>query len=111
MVKKLLRAKIEFFDTNPIGRIQNRFSKDIKVLDFLLPFVGNLMLSFFFKILGIFILIAVSIYYAIPLLIILTIVILCTRFIVLKVQQDSQRQESISEGPINTKLNQCMDGL
>ena len=89
MVRKLLRAKIEFFDTNPIGRIQNRFAKDMKALDFLLPFFGNLILSFFFKILGIFLLIAVSVYYAIPILAILIIVIFAMRYFVVKTQQDS----------------------
>lgn len=33
MVQKILRAKIQFFDSNPIGRIQTRFSKDITALD------------------------------------------------------------------------------
>jgi ABC-type multidrug transport system fused ATPase/permease subunit len=38
MTKALSRAKILFFDSNPVGRIQTRFSKDIQILDFQLPF-------------------------------------------------------------------------
>jgi len=37
MLTKVARSKILFFDSNPIGRILARFSKDISVLDFLLP--------------------------------------------------------------------------
>ena len=37
MVEKVIRAKILFFDSNPVGRIFTRFSKDISVLDLLLP--------------------------------------------------------------------------
>jgi ATP-binding cassette subfamily C (CFTR/MRP) protein 4 len=32
-----MKAKIRFFDLNPIGRIINRFSKDIGSLDDVLP--------------------------------------------------------------------------
>lgn len=37
MSYKVLRAKILFFDSNPIGRIVTRFSKDVGVLDFIIP--------------------------------------------------------------------------
>jgi ATP-binding cassette, subfamily C (CFTR/MRP), member 4 len=35
--ERVIRAKILFFDSNPIGRIVTRFSKDILVLDFIVP--------------------------------------------------------------------------
>ncbi|CAH2223667.1 multidrug resistance-associated 4 [Pelobates cultripes] len=38
MFQALLKAPVLFFDRNPIGRILNRFSKDIGHLDDLLPF-------------------------------------------------------------------------
>ena len=34
---QVLRAKILFFDSNPIGRVVTRFSKDVGVLDFIVP--------------------------------------------------------------------------
>lgn len=37
MVQAVLRSKIEFFDTNPSGRILNRFSADVGSNDDLLP--------------------------------------------------------------------------
>jgi len=37
MTEKVLRAKILFFDSNPIGRVLARFSKDIAVFDMLIP--------------------------------------------------------------------------
>lgn len=37
MAKAVLRAKIQFFDTNPLGRIINRFSADTGILDDQLP--------------------------------------------------------------------------
>ncbi len=37
MLAAIMQAKIRFFDLNPIGRIINRFSKDIGNLDDALP--------------------------------------------------------------------------
>ena len=37
MVTNILQAPVCFFDTNPTGRILNRFSKDIGAIDELLP--------------------------------------------------------------------------
>lgn len=42
MLSSILRAKILFFDQNPSGRILNRFSNDISLLD-------NLFCNFFSK--------------------------------------------------------------
>ena len=56
MLKAVLHTPVQFLDTNPYGRIQNRFSKDIAVMDDFLPrhletviirgafFIGSLML-------------------------------------------------------------------
>ena len=37
MLSAVLKAPVLFFDTNPIGRILNRFSRDIGIMDELLP--------------------------------------------------------------------------
>ena len=33
MIRRVFRATVEFFDTNPVGRILNRFSSDLGILD------------------------------------------------------------------------------
>ena len=39
MLASVLRAPVRFFDTNPVGRVLNRFSNDTGSLDNLLPFI------------------------------------------------------------------------
>ena len=43
MVKAVIRAKILFFDSNPLGRIQTRFSKDVTTLDLVMPGIAVLV--------------------------------------------------------------------
>ena len=43
MSEKVLRTNILFFDSNPIGRILTRFSKDMAVMDLIVPTLSVLM--------------------------------------------------------------------
>ena len=49
MLQAVLKAPVFFFDTNPSGRILNRFSRDIGLMDELLPdvFVDSTQLILF----------------------------------------------------------------
>ena len=51
LTKAVLKAPVLFFDTNPVGRILNRFSKDVGCMDDILPgeflFAIQLCLYFF----------------------------------------------------------------
>lgn len=52
LLKTILKAPINFFDTTPIGRIINRFSSDIFTIDDSLPFQLNLLLANVYSLLG-----------------------------------------------------------
>ncbi|CAG8585032.1 3084_t:CDS:2, partial [Acaulospora morrowiae] len=67
VLKRVLSAPISFFDTTPIGRILNRFSKDIDTCDNIITQPLQLFLYTIADICGIFILVTVIfVYFLIP---------------------------------------------
>jgi ABC-type multidrug transport system fused ATPase/permease subunit len=59
MFNHLLAIKIQFFDENPSGRLMNRFSKDLFVLDSLFPSMFVTLLIQIFMLGGLFVVITI----------------------------------------------------
>ena len=50
LFKRMVHAPMVFFETNPIGQILNRFSRDTGIIDDIIPFTGSwLFKSFIFN--------------------------------------------------------------
>ena len=111
MVWKLLRAPVVFFDSNPIGTILTRFSKDISATDFMLSFLVTYALITGFKVLATIIFIIVSVPWNLVTLVIVGIPMHLIRRISIIGQNDAQRIESITKGPLNTRYSSAIDGI
>ena len=55
----LLKGSMTFFDTTPVGRITNRFSRDIDIVDSLMPFAVEQLFIYFLQSLSMFVSVAV----------------------------------------------------
>lgn len=111
MVWRVLRAPVAFFDANPIGAILTRFSKDIAVTDFLLPMLLNATLMNGFKMIVSTIFIIVSVPWNIVTIIVIALPMYLIRKWSIVAQNDAQRFESISRGPLNTRFGSVIDGI
>ena len=111
MAERIVRAKVVFFDSTPIGRILTRFSKDMAVLDYIVP-AGMCLLSY-----GLFRTISVTIALCIVnywLLIPLFFVLIYFIYIVKRAAQamiEAQRLDSIVRGPIHSLFAMVVNGL
>ena len=53
MAKTIVRAKVFFFDKTPSGRVLTRFSKEMAVLDYILPSAVSLAAYGFFRVISV----------------------------------------------------------
>ncbi|CAK9828616.1 Probable multidrug resistance-associated protein lethal(2)03659 [Anthophora retusa] len=107
----LIRTGMRFFDTNPSGRILNRFSKDMGAIDELLPkaildagqicmmMFGSLTLSC-----------VINPLFLIPVLFLGT-VFYWIRKVFLKTSKNIKRMEGMTRSPVFTHLNATLNGL
>uniref|UniRef100_A0A669QAT2 Multidrug resistance-associated protein 4 n=1 Tax=Phasianus colchicus TaxID=9054 RepID=A0A669QAT2_PHACC len=111
MFKSILKAPVLFFDRNPIGRILNRFSKDIGHLDDLLPLT---FLDFVQTLLQIFGVVAVAVavipWILIPLIPLFILFIFLRRYF-LDTSRDIKRLESTTRSPVFSHLSSSLQGL
>lgn len=97
MFRGISRAAMYFFNTNPSGRILNRFSKDMGQVDEILPAVMMDVIQIFLALGGIVIVIAiVNPLFLIPTLV-LGIIFYQLRTFYLKTSRDVKRMEAISK--------------
>lgn len=60
LLTNVLSSALNFFDTTPVGRIMNRFSKDIDAVDMKIPQIAEDMLICFFDVLGVIVVVSMA---------------------------------------------------
>lgn len=109
--KRLLRAPISFYETNPLGRILNRVTRDVGVIDQVVPATFADFSSVFFNVFGVLVLSIVLN----PWLLIPCFVIGClsvpSRNYYLKTARGLQRLDSIARSPVYDHISSAFSGL
>ncbi|CAG9839260.1 unnamed protein product [Diabrotica balteata] len=109
MFKHILRAPMRFFDTNPSGRILNRFSKDMGTVDELLPRLTIDAIQIVLVTCGVFVMVfIVSPWMIIPSLVVIPLYYLLG-VIYLKVGHTLKRLEGVDIGSsyVGLVITQC----
>ncbi|KAM6945546.1 ATP-binding cassette sub-family C member 4 [Aplochiton taeniatus] len=111
MFQSILRTPVHFFDVNPIGRILNRFTKDIGQLDASLPWTFVDFIQVFLQIIGV-IVVASSVipWVLIPVVPLLIVFIILRRYF-LQTSRNVKRLESTTRSPVFSHLSSSLQGL
>ncbi|KAH8258986.1 hypothetical protein KR038_000987, partial [Drosophila bunnanda] len=105
------RASMYFFNTNPPGRILNRFSKDLGQVDEMLPVVMMDVIQTFLCLTGIVIIIAVVNPLLLTPTILISIVFYKLRSFYLKTSRDVKRIDAIARSPVYSHVASSLNGL
>ncbi|XP_078692715.1 multidrug resistance-associated protein 1-like isoform X6 [Branchiostoma floridae x Branchiostoma belcheri] len=110
LMNNILHLPMAFFDTTPLGRVLNRFSKDIYTVDQIVPMC---MKSFLFTLLGSLSSIVVMAYSTPIILVVVVPLILVYLFIqrfYVATSRQLKRIESISRSPIYSHFGETVQG-
>ncbi|KAJ2613508.1 Transporter of the ATP-binding cassette (ABC) [Coemansia sp. RSA 1365] len=111
LLHTVLRAPIRFFDTTPVGRLINRFSKDMETIDQSL----SSSLAIFITELTASLTILVVITVITPAFIVGAIIIAVTYWIIgtlyLSASREIKRFESVTKSPIYTHFGETLNGV
>ncbi|KAM9748173.1 ATP-binding cassette sub-family C member 3 [Dama dama] len=105
-----MRSPQSFFDTTPSGRILNRFSKDVYVIDEILaPTILMLLNSFYNSISTLVVIVASTPLFAVVILPLAVLYLFVQRFYVATSRQ-LKRLESVSRSPIYSHFSETVTG-
>ncbi|XP_038066967.1 ATP-binding cassette sub-family C member 8-like [Patiria miniata] len=111
MLKTVMHAPMRFFDTTPIGRIMNRFSSDVKIIDQILGNTFNSFQKYWLTCIGAIIVnIAVSWYFAVALIPFVILYLLIMKYFI-KTSRELQRLTNISKSPVFAHFSETLEGL
>ncbi|XP_076646648.1 putative multidrug resistance-associated protein lethal(2)03659 isoform X1 [Halictus rubicundus] len=111
MFRSIVRTAMYFYNTNPAGRILNRFSKDIGIIDKNLPFTMFDVFKMFLTFVGtIVILCSVGFWLLIPTAI-LAIILYYMRVVYITTSRAIKRMEGVTRSPVFDHVGATLQGL
>ena len=111
MVVAVLRAPVLFFDSNPVGRIMNRFSKDVGCMDEVLPKTFLKSIQFLLMLFTSVLVPSVTNPWLLFVVIPMTVLAALISRYYLKTSRDLKRLESICRSPVFSHISETLDGL
>ena len=111
MVVAILQAPVLFFDSNPVGRILNRFSKDVGCLDELLPKTFLASIQYVLLVSASIIVPTITNPWLLLIVVPLAVVVMYISRYYLKTSRQLKRLESICRSPVFSHISETLNGL
>lgn len=109
-MNKTLRAPMSFFDTTPLGRIVNRFSKDVDVMDNNLTDAIRMYFFTLVMILSVFVLIIVYFWYFVIALVPLAIGFIFAASYYRSSAREIKRHEAVLRSTVFSRFSEAISG-
>ena len=106
MLTHILSSTMAFFDTTPLGRIINRFSKDMDEVDLMIPTNIKDVFDFGFSVIGTLFVICFANPYILIVLVPIIGLLLFIQSRYLTLSRQLKRMVSVTRSPINSSLTE-----
>ncbi|XP_052070953.1 multidrug resistance-associated protein 1-like isoform X2 [Mytilus californianus] len=111
MLQNTMKVPIAFYDTTPLGRIMNRFSKDIDVLDTVIPRVAESWLACLLRVVSVPLIIGYTTPWFLAVLFPLTVLYIMVQRFYVATSRQLKRLESVSRSPIYSHFGETITGV
>ena len=111
MIRSVVRAPMKFYDTNPTGRVLNRFSSDLAFADDQMPQSAFDFIGIGFQVLGMVAMAAVANPFVLIVLLPLIYSFLKLRAFYMDTSREIKRVEAMSRSPVFSQLSETLAGL
>ena len=110
ILDRTMRAPLSFFESNPSGRILNRFTSDIDVVDKKIPFEVSDALYCSINFISVCITVSVIIPYIMIAMLPIIAMYLFLQTLMSKTRSQIKRHESVAKGPILSHFSEAITG-
>ncbi|CAF0904325.1 unnamed protein product, partial [Didymodactylos carnosus] len=111
MFKGVLYSSLRFYESNPIGRVLNRFSKDQQTVDELLPMTFYESLQSLTMTIGSLVIIGIANPWVLFILLLIIPVILWLRHYSVRTSTEIKRLDSMTRSPIYSLFSSSLSGI
>ncbi|RCI02867.1 hypothetical protein CU098_008807, partial [Rhizopus stolonifer] len=111
MLESVVRSPMSFFDTTPLGRILNRFSKDQHTIDEVLPRNFNMYLRVLSQVIATITIITFSTPFFLILVIPLSFLYMAIQRYYLATSRELKRLDSVGKSPIYSHFQETIQGV
>ncbi|KAI8747945.1 multidrug resistance-associated protein 1 [Biomphalaria glabrata] len=110
MLDRVLKAPMSFFDTTPVGRIVNRFSRDVETLDNQLPQIIFMWIMCVFSVLATLVVISVNTPLFAGVIVPLLLAYLAIQRFFVPTSRQLKRLEAVTRSPIYSHFSETLSG-
>lgn len=107
----ILKSPMSFFDTTPLGRIMNRFSKDVDAVDTFIPILSVNVLTCLLEAFGTIIIISINLPIFLAAVVPLAVIYFFIQRIYIAASRQLKRLESTTRSPIFSHFSETVTGV